>query len=155
MLIPKGWLKIARRFNAGSEPARQRVPQGRLKRMLIQPSLRDLFSPPPIPALKRRAIFTESLRDKKHCLIQMRQPCAFKKNIGLFNGRTNQSGSQINGNQRTTGESILQIAATRWRFFKMFDGSANIYRRGLAALKPNHQYPDVGWRYPGNSRSLT
>ena len=61
--IPKGLLKIVRRFNAGNDTQRRRVPKGRLRAPLVQPSLRDSISTRRYPALKRRAIFTRSLRD--------------------------------------------------------------------------------------------
>src|SRR5262245_44747875 len=58
-IVPEGLLKIARRFNAGNGASARRVPKGRLKAHLVQPSVRDsdLY-----PALKRRAILTRSLR---------------------------------------------------------------------------------------------
>ena len=56
-LIPKGCLRIARRFNAGDVPKCRSVPKERLKiTPSCQPSRRDLRLSPASPALKRRAI---------------------------------------------------------------------------------------------------
>jgi hypothetical protein len=71
--VPEGRSKIARRFNAGFIGRHTKVPKGRLTRLSkgnhwnrdsAVPS--GLISIPYLdPALKRRAIFTRSLRDSK------------------------------------------------------------------------------------------
>jgi len=55
--VPAGRMRIARRFNAGFDAIRRRVPKGRLRQVpKIQPSLRDWWTTKSYPALKRRAI---------------------------------------------------------------------------------------------------
>ena len=66
-------MTIAQRFNAGLKRRAGQVPEGRLDggafrssrvwRVFRQPSLRDFIALAAIPALKRRAILTVSLRD--------------------------------------------------------------------------------------------
>src|SRR5207248_472609 len=68
-VVPEGRPTIAQRFNVGSRPNMGSVPKGRLTFTVptdhnIQPSLRDARNSPRFPALKRRAIFAMSLRDK-------------------------------------------------------------------------------------------
>ena len=68
MDVPEGQMKIAQRFNAGTDATPGKVPKGRLK----DGDDRSTFSRPfgtriqstAIPALKRRAIIGMSLRDK-------------------------------------------------------------------------------------------
>jgi Carboxypeptidase regulatory-like domain len=67
--VPKGLLKIARRFNAGNDTPTNRVPKGRLSAPIVQPSLRDSTFGRRYPALKRRAILTQSLRDGISALV--------------------------------------------------------------------------------------
>jgi hypothetical protein len=66
--VPKGQSRIAQRFIAGSRRAGQQVPKGRPK---SDAEIQFSFVPPGLdgfesenPALKRRAIFTLSLRDR-------------------------------------------------------------------------------------------
>src|SRR6266699_3922398 len=76
--VPEGPTRIDRRFKAGSDAKGSKVPQGRPKSgaqvtpmkigthghpATLQPSLRDLGDWDLFPALKRRAIFSKSLRD--------------------------------------------------------------------------------------------
>ncbi len=61
--VPEGHPKIAQHFNAGLRQEGKRVPEGRLKTLDVAPGLRVI--PPYDPALKRWAILTPSLQDKK------------------------------------------------------------------------------------------
>lgn len=54
VLVPKAQLKIARRFNAGSNHPTATSPEGAIE--VFSRPFGTRFSFPPIPALKRRAI---------------------------------------------------------------------------------------------------
>ena len=68
-VVPEGHPTIAQRFNAGLRQRRKRVPEGRQKTggrrrvSVVPPGLAGIH--PLDPALKRWAIFTLSLRDKR------------------------------------------------------------------------------------------
>lgn len=82
MNVPKGQLKIARRFNAGVPATPGHVPKGRLKEGgggYIQPSLRDSYETTTFSALKRRAILGLSLRDAVHRISE--KPSNFFQNF--------------------------------------------------------------------------